>query len=379
MSAQNANLLIVAGEPSGDLQASLLVRAFWKIAPDVHFWGIGGEKMRDAGVETVVDIGELAVMGLLDVVRHIPRLQATMSGLLHLAEMRKPRGAILVDYPGFNLSLAQKLKRRRFAVGYYISPQFWAWGERRIEKVRRFVDQMVCVLPFEKEFYARHGIEVAQVSHPFVDIVAPELDEPEFRKNAGIAGDFVLLMPGSRHKEVVRLLPKMLDVYDILREEHPDISAFIAAAEGVIGDIARLVPKSREIVVVAGLNYSAMRYAKAGIIASGSATLETLISNLPSVVVYRVDPLTWAIGRNLIRAPHIALANLVAGKRIFPEMIQNINVGELARIVEGLIYDDELRARMTNDSGLAREKLGCGGGAKDAADIFARLFACYAH
>jgi len=368
------NILVIAGEPSGDFQASLLISEFFKFFPDVHFWGFGGEKMRNAGAEILVDVSHLAVMGLFDVVAHIPKLKRFMRELCAEVERRKPTGAILVDYPGFNLSLAQKLKKQKIPVGYYISPQFWAWGENRVRKVKKFIDRMVCILPFEKEFYARHHIDVEYVGHPFVDVVSPEVSEAEFRRETEIGdADFIAVLPGSREKEIFRILPPMLEIFKILRERHRSLMAVVAAAPGREKIIENLAI-SEGIKIVSGRTYSAMKYARAGMIASGSATLEAMISRLPSVVLYRVDPLSWKIGRMLIKSPHIALANLVAGGKIFPEFIQNLNIEKIADEMEKIMYDNFRRNNITAQMESAVAKLGKGGASQKAAGIFSELF-----
>ena len=373
MSNRN-NILIVAGEISGDLQASLLVREFRKLAPGVHFWGFGGEKMRSEGVETIVDVSELAVMGLFDVVKHIPRLRALRENLICHVKERRPSGVILVDYPGFNLSLAERLRNFRTPVGYYISPQIWAWGEKRIEKVRKYIDKMVCILPFEKEFYFKRGIDVEYVGHPFVDIVKPEMSETVFFAHTGVDKDFLLLLPGSRRKEISRLLPKMLQAYSMLKNKYPQQQAMIASAQGMDEYIHGFYPEKYGVPIVCDATYSAMAYAKCAIVASGSATLECLVSNLPSAVIYRVDPLSWAIGKWLIKTPHIALANLVAEERVFPELIQSVNARVLSRLAEKLLFEKQLRNEMIQKMRLAVANLGAGGAAQKAAIIFSKLF-----
>ncbi len=367
------NILIVAGEISGDLHGAALVREMRAICPGMSFWGFGGQKMRDAGVETLVDVSQLAVMGLFDVVRHIPRIRGYMRRLLEVAQKRRPALAILIDYPGFNLKLAPKLKKIGIPVGYYISPQLWAWAENRVRVVRKFVDRMVCILPFEKDFYARYGVEVDYVGHPFVDIVHPEMDEADFRRAVGIDGDFLALLPGSRDREITRLLPIMVRIRRRVAEYlGKEIPAVIASAPGKRPLIESLLPDD-DFRVVENLTYSAMAYARAGLVASGSATLEAAILNLPAVVLYRVDPLSWAIGKRIIKTPHIALANLVAGERVYPEFVQDIPVEQVAGIVAGFFRDDSAVDSVRRKLETIRTKLGPGGAALRAGEIFCEL------
>ncbi len=367
------DILIVAGETSGDLHASLLIDEFLRLAPNARFWGIGGPRMRRAGVETIADISQTAVMGLLDVVSHIPKLARLKRRVLGLVRSRKTRAAILVDYPGFNLSIAPHLKKAGVAVGYYISPQVWAWGRGRIKKISRFVDRMVCILPFERDFYKSHGVEVDYVGHPFIDVVAPEMGEREFRESLGISGEFIALLPGSRRKEVERLLPPMLSALRILRQDMPALGAVIAAAPGV-EDVVRQIAGGERVLVASGLTYSTMAYARGGIVASGSATLEALILGMPAVVVYRVDPISWLLGKRFIKTPFIALANLVAGEEVYPEFIQRIDVRRVASTLGRIAFDDRRRKEIRQKLAGASRKLGEGGAARRAAEIFIKLF-----
>ena len=370
------NILIVAGEPSGDLQASLLVESFSKIDSEIRFWGFGGEKMRNVGVETIVDVENLAVMGLFDVVAEIPRIRGYMRKLMKQVKIRKPLGAILVDYPGFNLKLAKELKELDIPVGYYISPQFWAWASWRVKKVKKYVDRMVCILPFEKEFYRKYGIDVDFVGHPFIDIVKPEISEDEFREKFRLNGDFAVFLPGSRKKEISRLLAPMLEICDIIGSKR-EIDIVIAATPQTAEFIENMTNKrhlKRRPKVISGLTYSAMSYAKAGIIASGSATVEALILGLPAIVVYRVDSISWAIGKMLIKVENIALANLIAEERIYPEFIQKFTPEILAENLLKFLDDEKIRTEMKSKLSSAKSKLGEGGAPSKAAKIFKNLF-----
>ncbi len=373
------NILIVAGEPSGDMHGALLVNEMKKIAPDIKFWGFGGNKMAQQNVEIIVDVENLAVMGLIDVIRDFPRLNRYMRELVKIAVGEKPAGAILIDYPGFNLKLAKKLKAQNIPVGYYISPQLWAWGEKRVNTIRKYVDKMVCILPFEKEFYNRHNIDVEYVGHPFVNIVKQELSRKQFMERTGVRGEYIVVLPGSRKKEIVRLLPAMLKTYNLINAKVKNISAVIAASSGYENLIAKICSKysMSHIPIVENLTYSALSYAKAGIITSGSATLEALICELPAVVIYRVDAITWAIGKKMIKSPHIALANLVCGERVYPEFIQDFSSEQLADAIIELIepaHSESKRENMKKKLCKAKEKLGDGDAPKKAATIFQNLF-----
>ncbi len=362
----NRNIFIVAAEHSADLHGSHLVREITAQLPDAQIWGAGGELMRAMGVRTLVDVHELSVMGFTDVLRQLPRLERIFRYLLGECERQKPALAILIDYPGFNLRLARALKQRQIRVGYYISPQLWAWREGRIEKVRRYVDKMAVILPFEKDFYAARGIDVEYVGNPFAEIVQPECSRENFEQRFG-AGRKLLLLPGSRDKEILRTLPLMKQIVEKL---HGDFSVLVAAAQGK-GALIKSLCQCGE--VFEGMTYTAMRYSTAALVTSGTATLECLVSQLPAVVLYKIDALSWALGRNLIKVPHIALANLISGERVYTEHIQDINVDAVAAEISTLLFNDTANADLRNVLADKKAILSKGNAAKNAARVFCEL------
>ncbi len=367
------NILIVAGEKSGDLQAAYLIEALSGILSDAEFWGIGGPSMRKAGVDTLIDISEIAVMGLLDVALSYRKINSAFDRIMREIKKRKPIGVILVDYPGFNLKLARKLKESGISVGYYISPQVWAWGVRRVKKMKRYVDRMVCILPFEKEFYAKFGMNVDYVGHPFFDHVKPEMSEKKFREITSINGKFIVMMPGSRVKEVKRHYTVMMEVLSILRLKYKDLCAVIPITE-TVKDYYKAKKIPDYIVLIEGMTYLAMSYAEAGLIASGSAVMEASMSLLPSVVIYRVDPLSWFFGSLLIKTPFFAISNLIAGKEILPEFIQKIDRFKIAGHMDKLLMHGDSYNETQRNLMKVKEQLGPSGAEIRAAKIFANLF-----
>ena len=367
------NLLVVTGEQSGDFQASLLLEEIKKVEPSAEFWGIGGDKLRACGMDVVVDIADMAAMGISDVAKKFFFYKKILSEIVSEFKRRRSDGAILVDFPGFNLRLASKLHKLGAKIVYYISPQVWAWGEGRVKRIKRYVDRMICILPFEPEFYAAHGVEVSYVGHPLYDVVKPECDEGEFREAIGHRGRFLVMMPGSREAEVRRLLEVMIDVVSVLRLKHKELIGVIPVARNV-KKLFEKISLPDFVVTVDGLTYSAMAYADAGLIASGTAVLEAMLLGLPAVVVYRVDPLSWYLGRLLIKTRYFAIANIIAGEEVLPEFIQRIPKWKVIKAVDELLSDREKNMRLREKLLSLRDLLGPKGAAGRAAKIVAELF-----
>jgi lipid-A-disaccharide synthase len=365
----NKNIAIISGELSGDLQGSFLAQNLRDMLPDYDLWGYGGNFMRSAGVGTIVDISELAVMGLVDVAKKYFHFRKLLNSLCAEIVRKKPSVVVLIDYPGFNLALAKKLKHSGIPVCYYISPQFWAWAQWRVEKIRKYVDTTIVILPFEVEFYKKHGIDVHYVGHPFIDTVQPEMSRERFRSKYGVGDNTIAILPGSRKTEIERLLPVMLNCAGLFLKVHPDFTAIIAAADSMGEYIRARVPIDDRIKIVVDATYCTMAYSKSAIVASGSATLEALISKLPTIVLYKVDTLSWAIGKHLIEVPHIALANLVASERLFPEFIQDIDCDSVVCELEKITFDTALRAMLEQKMTAAAKLLGSGNAAQKAAKI----------
>ena len=317
-------LAVVAGEASGDLHASEVVRELRK-SREVEAFGIGGDLLAAEGVRLLHHASEMGIVGLFNVVRHLPMFRRIFRDLMESIERERPDVVLLVDYPEFNLRVARRCKELGVRVVYYISPQIWAWRRGRVRHIERYVDRMIVIFPFEEEFYRKHGVNVVYVGHPLVEQLAGV-------KRPAKAPDEVLriaLLPGSRRMEVESLLPPMLDAVAILRKER-EVDAYIiqaptidiVALEDVVtrkGVTARVVPHDRGEGVAA---------ATIALSASGTATLEAAILGTPVVVMYRLSRATYALGRKLVRLPHWSLVNIVAGKELVPELIQDEVNGE---------------------------------------------------
>lgn len=372
-------VLIVAGEASGDLHAAKVVGELLKLAPGVSVYGMGGDRMRGAGAELLVHYARFDVVGLVEVVRHVPSLRSAMNRLVRCARARGTRVAVLVDYPGFNLMLAGRLKRMGVRVLYYISPQVWAWGEARVRKIARRVDRMAVVLPFEEQFYRDRGVRVEFVGHPLLD--EPELAVgPAPAAGRSEAPPVLGLLPGSRANEIRRHLPPMVRAATILRRNVPGLTVRLARAEGVTEDLLASSgdPVGAGVEVLPpGAAREVMRSSTALLVSSGTATLEAATMGTPMVIVYRLAWPSYLVGRVLVRIPDIGLVNVVAGERIVPELVQGAATAEaMAAEVERFLTDPELRRRTSERLLDVRRSLGSPGAASRVARMALEMAGC---
>ena len=331
--AKRQKLMIVAGEPSGDAHAAALVKALREHA-DLELFGATGPLMRDAGVETVVNSDELAIMGIVEVGRVFPKFLRAFRQLKAAAIERAPDAVILVDWPEFNLRLASALHRRGLKVIYYISPQLWAWRPRRVNKIKRDVDLLLSILPFEADWYKQHNVEhVAFVGHPLSGEVKARYGREEFcrRNDLDPARPIVSFLPGSRHKELHRILPPMLDAIEQLHKARPDVQSVVVLAPSRTETEARaILSKSSfyHIKVVQHQTREALAASYAAAIASGTATLEAALLETPMVIVYKESTINWHTLGRLITVSHYGLVNLVAGEELATELMQKDLTGE---------------------------------------------------
>jgi len=357
------NVLVVAGEASGDLHAANLLAALQRLAPAVHAFGVGGERLRAAGLECIARSEELSVMGLAEVVRHLPRLLALSRRVRREVIARRPDVAVLVDSPDFNLPLAHALRGAGIPVVVYVSPQLWAWRAGRVRRIRRDVRRVLCVLPFEPAFYERHGVAAEYVGHPLVDELAPVMASAP-----AVEADTVALLPGSRWHEVESLLPAMLAAVDRLAAGRAGLRVRLIAAPGLAAErlTALLGAHAHRVELVVGDRHRALASCAAAMVASGTATLECALLGVPMVVGYRLHPLTYLLARNLVSVPFVSLVNLTAEAAVVPELVQHAFTaealaGEVARLLgpDG----DTVRARLAE----VRRRLGSPGASERAA------------
>lgn len=321
--------MVVAGEPSGDAHAAALVRALQERA-DIDFFGATGPLMRDAGVETIVNSDELAIMGIVEVGRVFRKFLRAFRKLKAAAIERSPDAVVLVDWPEFNLRLASTLHRRGLKVIYYISPQLWAWRPRRVNNVKRDVDLLLSILPFEVDWYKAHEVEhVEFVGHPLAGEVKTRFGREEFcrRNDLDPGRPIISFLPGSRIKELQRILPPMLDAIDQLRKIRPEVQSIVVVAPSRTVDEVREITSS-DIKLIERQTREALHASEAAAIASGTATLEAALLETPMVVVYKESPINWHTLGRLITVPHYGLVNLVAGREIATELMQDDLTGE---------------------------------------------------
>ncbi len=340
--------MIVAGEVSGDIHAGNLLQRLETIRPGLEAFGVGGERLRAAGLDLVASSDELAHMGLVEVLRELPRIRGIMSRLVQQAAARRPQVAVLVDSPDFNLRLAARLVRLNIPVVLYVSPQLWAWRRGRVKIVRRLAKEVLCILPFEVDFYREHNVAARYVGHPLVDDMA---DDSLLDHEIPVVPRRLALLPGSRAMEIRQLLPVMLDSLRQLSDDEVDDAALIQApgTAEVIEQVLSRHPEDHRLRRVSGTDRRSV-HATCSLAwtASGTATLECALLDVPMIVGYRLQPVSAMLARMLVRVPHVALANLIAGQRAVPELLQ----------------DEWNTDRLVSTS---RELLASGGGAQRAA------------
>ena len=337
---------IVAGETSGDGYGARLAHEMRVLQPDVCLKGMGGPAMREAGVEIMVDSTELGVMGLSEVFRLLPTFIRLFRGLVKRAAEERPDTVVLIDYPGFNLRLAKKLHALGIRVVYYVSPQVWAWKKGRIPKIAAIVDRLLVIFPFEPAVYKGTGLDVQFVGHPLLEILAEERDTTVERDP-----DTVLLLPGSRQGEIDRLLPIIAATAHLLAQERPHLRFVMPLPRQSIADYAvrclRALPNQPEIQIEIGNSRHWMQRAGTGLAASGTVTVEAAILGLPLVSVYRVHWLTYLLAAVIIRLPYFTMVNLIAGRQLFPELLQGEFTPENALgALRPLLPDGERRAEV---------------------------------
>jgi len=368
-------IMIVAGEASGDLHGANLVKALKVQAPGVAVCGMGGEAMRAEGVEILYDAARMAVVGIVEVLSHFSDIRAAQRALLARLDEAPPDLLILIDYPGFNLWLAGKAKRRKIPILYYISPQVWAWHESRVKKIRRLVDRMAVILPFEEDFYRQRGVAVDFVGHPLLDSVSSRMGRDKFLARHGIDPDATVLglLPGSRKKELAGLLPDFLKAAELLAARHDNLVFLLPLAPGLDrADLEAhgLAGSPVEVTVVRGDRYDLMGACDAVLAASGTVTLELAILDVPMVAAYRIAPFTYWLGRRLVKVKYMTLVNLVVDQPVVPELLQDeVTPEALAAAVSPLLFDAEARAVMRQGFAELRQRLGGPGASARAAGL----------
>ncbi|MBN1225989.1 MAG: lipid-A-disaccharide synthase [Deltaproteobacteria bacterium] len=371
--------MILAGEASGDLYGAYLARAIKSISPDTTFFGLGGQEMEKAGVKIIYESSLLAVVGLMEVIYKSRYILKALRETKKILAKSAPDLLILIDYPGFNLNVAKSAHALGIPVLYYIPPQLWAWWKGRVNKLSKRVDQLAVILPFEKQFYREYGMKVEYVGHPLLDLPLPTESKREITERLGIDNKqkpIIGLLPGSRSEEIIRHMPVMVDAAAIISHYYPDLHCVLPLASTIKKDMLR------RYIDNSGLNFTIesidtkilLKISDVAFIASGTATLEASIMRTPMVIVYKVSPVSYILGKLLIHVRNVGLVNLVADKEIVPELIQGAATAEnVAKegitILENSVVREEIKADLSR----VNKKLGKGGASIKTADIAAKM------
>ncbi|ACM20457.1 lipid A disaccharide synthase [Geotalea daltonii FRC-32] len=359
-------IMISAGEASGDMYGAVLAREISALDFKTAFIGMGGPGMRAAGVETVVDANEMAVVGLVEVIAHFPVIVKAFNTLKNILHSDPPDLLILIDYPDFNLRLAKVAKKAGVKVLYFISPQVWAWRAGRVKKIGRVIDQMAVLFPFEVPYYEREQVPVTFVGHPLLDMVRPTMTKAEATTKFGLAdGRRVIgLFPGSRRGEIKSLFPVILQSARLLKDRHPDIEFVLPLASSLKREELQpsLDASGLEIKVVENATHDVIQVCDAIITVSGTVTMEIAILGVPMVIIYKVSPFTYAVGKRLIKVDHIGICNIVAGERAVKELIQHDAEPEkIAAEITAILEDTEYAIKIRKSLAAVPAKLGSGG------------------
>ncbi len=369
-------VMLIAGEASGDLHGSGVVRELKSRFPELDVFGVGGDRMKSEGMDVVFHISKLSFMGFVEVVKNLGVIREVEQELEELLLARKPDVLVLIDYPGFNLRFARKAKAYGIKVLYYISPQVWAWHKSRVKKMKTLVDRMKVVFPFEMDIYEREGIKVEFVGHPLAERIGAATSRQEFYVQHGLDSSrkLLALFPGSRNQEIESILPTMsLAAEDVQAKLNVQVAIGVAPNLGK-GPLRKWIFSDRKAVLVENATYDLMCHADAAVVTSGTATLETGWFGTPMVVVYKTSPLTYIIGKMLVDVNNIGLVNIVAGEEIVPELIQyDLTTQKLGALMERMLVDEAYATSMRDKLAIIKQKLGGPGASRRVVDGIVEL------
>ncbi|MCK5306908.1 MAG: lipid-A-disaccharide synthase [Candidatus Omnitrophica bacterium] len=366
-------IVIIAGESSGDLHAAHLINALKERSHNIEIGGLGGRLMKNAGAEIYYDLTSIAVIGFLEVIKNLRKFKYAFKLILEKIDQIKPDAVILVDYPGFNLKIAKELKKRKIPIIYYISPQIWAWGKKRVKLIENLIDRMIVIFKFEEEFYKKEGITVFFTGHPLIETTKPS----DFRQviitnnHLDDSRPIITLLPGSRENEVRKVLPIMLNTASLLYKKNKDLQFLIIRSpsidEKVYGEILKVNKLPARLLV--NNVYNLLSISDFALVCSGTATLEAAILQVPMVVIYKVTFLSWLFIKSLIKIPYIGLVNIAAGKKIVPEFIQyDTHPREIAGFVASTLADENKLEQIKKELFEVKKLLGTTGASKRAAE-----------
>lgn len=371
LNSPNNKLLIITGEVSGDLIGASLIRELKSLQPELIITGIGGDRMKSSGMNLIYHSDQMAILGFVEVIKHLPFIRQVRKKIIETVIQENIRCVVLIDYPGFNLNIAKKLKERGIKIIYYVSPQIWAWAKGRVKKVQRFVDKMLVVFPFEVEFYNNEKVNVEYVGHPLVERISQYkfLSKEDFfaKYNLDEEKKTLLVMPGSREQEVKEIFPETIKAADMLAKKF-DLQVVVAKSKNIDAKVFRDLSVSEKFTLIEDHNYELMKYSYFGIIKSGTSTLEAGYFSLPMVVVYKTSSLTYLIGKQLIKLDKIGMVNILLDKMVVPELIQNeANSENIFNTTSKIISDEKIYQSIKHKLEFVKEKLGSGGASKKAA------------
>jgi lipid-A-disaccharide synthase len=367
-------ILISAGEASGELYAVGLMRALKNRLPGVEFFGVCGEAMKAAGCDVVVESRHLSVVGITEIVSHLPKLYGEFRKLLREADRRKPDAALVIDSPAFNFKVAREMHARGVPVIYYVVPQLWAWREKRIARFHKWIEKALVIFPFEEEWYRERGVDAEFVGHPLAELPPPGVTREQYAIKYGpdASKPWIALLPGSRRKEVRANFPTMQNGASLFHHEanfvvpspnranwdwFKNVEESVAPKDEMSGEM--LGPEGEVIEYFHTEDaWAALHFSRAAVVASGTATVQAALAGTPFVIVYRVSPLTWRLGRGLLKVPFVGMPNLIAGRKIVPELLQHDFTAEnVARELRPLLEDGPARERMVQDLKEVRQRL----------------------
>ena len=367
-----------AGEASGDTHGASIAKALLSKHPDATLFGMGGDLMKAAGVDIIYDIEQLGFIGIVEIIKHLPTFFKLRTFLKEAMLREKPDVLVCIDYPGFNMKLAKVAHDLGIPVVYYIAPTIWAWNKGRGKDIAKTVTKVASIFPFEAEAYQEFGVDVEFVGNPLVDIVKPTMTREEAFTYFGASPEArnILLMPGSRKQEVQGLLPTMLSAAEELAKSRSDLAFFLPRAHTIPrADLETIIQKySVPITITEGNNYDLMQICTACIAASGTATLETALMNVPTLLIYKVAPITYGIGKLLVNIKDIGLPNIIAKRRVIPELLQEeVTVSNVCNEMSQILDDTAIYEQMKLDLAQVKVDLGAPGAVKRVADVIASV------
>ena len=356
-------ILIIAGEASGDLHGANLAQELKKRDDSLEFYGVGSKRLREAGVRLLADASEISVVGATEVLKHISPIYRVYSTLKRFLRDERPTLVILIDFPDFNIRIGKAARKLGIPVVYYISPQVWAWRKGRIKTIASLVRSMIVIFPFEVDLYRKAGVDVHFVGHPLTDVVQSRYNQAEAKRQFGLdpSKRTIALLPGSRIREIESLLPGMLEAASLLMARFPDLQFILPVAPTLTREYIRsFVSRSPVPIMVAdGRVYDALRASTAALVASGTATLETGLMAVPMVIIYRISGLSYLIGKLIVRVDHVGLVNIVAGKRVVPELIQDdATPAKMAEALAAFLTDRDYYTKVQEELAGIRSQLG---------------------